>query len=62
MAVQYDPVHASLPWAGVRLLLEVRRHFILSLSVWDRSHLASIDTAVGHHQRQSDIRRDDRRR
>ena len=23
-AVQYDPVHAALPWAGVRFLLEVR--------------------------------------
>lgn len=24
-AVQYDPVHAALPWAGVRFLLQVRR-------------------------------------
>ena len=23
IAVQYDPVHATLPWAGVRFLLEV---------------------------------------
>ena len=23
LAVQYDPVHAALPWAGVRLLLMV---------------------------------------
>jgi hypothetical protein len=23
-AVQYDPVHAALPWAGVRFLLQVR--------------------------------------
>ena len=23
IAVQYDPVHAALPWAGVRFLLEV---------------------------------------
>jgi hypothetical protein len=23
VAVQYDPVHASLPWAGIRFLLEV---------------------------------------
>lgn len=23
VAVQYDPVHASLPWAGVRLVLQV---------------------------------------
>jgi hypothetical protein len=22
-AVQYDPVHAALPWAGVRFLLQV---------------------------------------
>jgi hypothetical protein len=25
MAAQYDPVHAALPWAGVRLLLQVSR-------------------------------------
>lgn len=49
VAVQYDPVHASLPWAGVRLLLEVRWPFILVLSVWNQSHLASIDTAIGHY-------------
>jgi hypothetical protein len=24
VAVQYDPTHAALPWAGVRLLLQVR--------------------------------------
>ena len=24
VAVQYDPSHASLPWAGVRLVLQVR--------------------------------------
>ena len=24
IAVQYDPVHAALPWAGVRLILLVR--------------------------------------
>ena len=23
VAVQYDPAHASLPWAGVRFLLQV---------------------------------------
>lgn len=23
MAVQYDPVHAALPWAGVRFILQV---------------------------------------
>ena len=23
LAVQYDPVHAALPWAGVRFLLQV---------------------------------------
>lgn len=26
IAVSFDPVHAALPWAGVRVLLEVRRH------------------------------------
>jgi hypothetical protein len=25
-AVQYDPVHAALPWAGIRFVLEVREH------------------------------------
>lgn len=25
VAVQYDPGHAALPWAGVRILLQVRR-------------------------------------
>jgi hypothetical protein len=24
IAVQYDPVHTSLPWAGIRFLLQVR--------------------------------------
>ena len=24
MAAQYDPAHAALPWAGVRILLQVR--------------------------------------
>lgn len=24
VAVQYDPVHAALPWAGVRFVLQVR--------------------------------------
>ena len=23
IAVQYDPVHAALPWAGIRFLLQV---------------------------------------
>ena len=23
-AIQYDPVHAALPWAGIRFLLQVR--------------------------------------
>ncbi len=27
VAVNYDPQHAALPWAGVRLLLEVRLSF-----------------------------------
>ena len=25
IVVQYDPVHAALPWAGVRFLLQVKR-------------------------------------
>ena len=29
IAVQYDPVHASLPWAGIRLVLQVRRAELL---------------------------------
>jgi hypothetical protein len=27
VAVNYDPVHAALPWAGMRLLLEVKHFF-----------------------------------
>jgi hypothetical protein len=27
IAVNADPIHAGLPWAGIRLLLEVRRYF-----------------------------------
>ncbi len=30
IAVQYDPVHAALPWAGVRFLLEVRYVYLAS--------------------------------
>ena len=29
IVVQYDPVHAALPWAGVRFLLQVCRSFLL---------------------------------
>ena len=29
MAVQYDPVHAALPWAAVRVLLQVRSMNVL---------------------------------
>ena len=49
VAVQYDPLHASLPWAGVRLLLEVRWPFILSILVLGQLLLASVDTALGHY-------------
>ena len=35
-AVQYDPVHAALPWAGVRLLLQVRCLLVLFT---DTTHL-----------------------
>ena len=31
IAVQHDPVHASLPWADVRLLLEVRAVSVFSV-------------------------------
>ena len=27
IVVQYDPVHAALPWAGLRFLLEVTYHY-----------------------------------
>jgi ankyrin repeat domain-containing protein 50 len=27
IAVNADPIHTGLPWAGIRLLLEVRRYF-----------------------------------
>lgn len=31
--VQYDPAHAALPWAGVRLLLQVGRIMPLQVSI-----------------------------
>lgn len=31
-AVQYDPAHAALPWAEVRLLLQVPINLLLSMS------------------------------
>ena len=34
-AVQFDPVHAALPWAGVRLLLQVCCHACM----YDDSHV-----------------------
>ena len=36
IAVQYDPTHAALPWAGIRFLLQVRsfiKYFMLSVNV-----------------------------
>jgi len=33
IAVAFDPVHAALPWAGVRLLLQVSCQIFHSLSV-----------------------------
>jgi len=33
IAVQYDPVHASLPWAGVRLILQVGRRLYISINL-----------------------------
>lgn len=30
IVVQYDPVHAALPWAGIRFLLQVCRSPVLS--------------------------------
>jgi ankyrin repeat domain-containing protein 50 len=29
IAVNFDPIHASLPWAGVRLLLQVRYVYLM---------------------------------
>ena len=36
IVVQYDPVHAALPWAGVRFLLQVRRlcPFLIKLKAY----------------------------
>lgn len=31
IAVQYDPAHATLPWAAVRLVLQVRENQLLLL-------------------------------
>lgn len=34
IAVNFDPVHASLPWAGIRFLLEVGLMIILKENQW----------------------------
>jgi hypothetical protein len=40
VAVQYDPAHAALPWAGVRFLLQVCPYnSVLSLPERDDFHL-----------------------
>ena len=36
IVVQYDPVHAALPWAGVRLLLEVSRESLFDQTSFPR--------------------------
>jgi hypothetical protein len=60
--VQYDPAHASLPWAGVRLVLQVRNLLMrTSSSPYATYHmcnlwLESADIALDCHQRESDIR------
>jgi hypothetical protein len=33
IAVQYDPIHASLPWAGIRFLLQVRSGRLLTTNL-----------------------------
>jgi hypothetical protein len=32
VVVNYDPIHAALPWAGFRFLLEVRQNLIIGFS------------------------------
>ena len=32
IAVNFDPVHAALPWAGVRFLLQVHRGLFLTMT------------------------------
>jgi len=41
-AIQYDPTHAALPWAGVRLLLQVCKQFQLYFSSYLLSSSLSI--------------------
>lgn len=53
VVVQYDPVHAALPWAGVRFLLQVCRPLILP-------YLAEARSAC--HKRHQEIRIHRRRR
>ena len=36
IAVQYDPIHAALPWAAVRLVLQVRSSLLLG--IWPLSY------------------------
>jgi hypothetical protein len=43
IAVQYDPVHAALPWAGIRLLLQACLPLIERQAGSADSRLASVD-------------------
>ena len=54
IAVQYDPAHASLPWAGVRLLLEVRAVHVVP-SYLPPYMLTRVDDLIDHNQGHSDL-------
>ncbi len=47
IAVQYDPAHASLPWAGVRLILQVGRRLHISIKLKKFLEFANFTADVG---------------
>lgn len=51
VAVQYDPAHAALPWAGIRLVLQVRKVNLIFLG----SRLRPYQVAVNDSQTQGAV-------
>ena len=46
---QYDPAHAALPWAGIRVLLSVRLLYQLAFPSFDRRQVAQSDSEIFQH-------------
>lgn len=53
VVVSYDPVHAALPWAGVRILLQVSSRFY---RIYNRKRLLNIQQlAIGDKQKMEEL-------